>query len=350
MGLTLATVGLLVWLSGCGSMAPMAAPPGTSAPPGTPPGTSAPTGPPPAAVSGVPASAHVMILLEENQNYSDVIGNSQWPYLNSLAAQNGLATQYYADAHPSIPNYFMLTTGQIITLDDNFSGTVDVDNIVRELAAAGKTWKAYEEDLPSVGYLGGDTGNYVKRHDPFAYFTDVINNPAQAQNIVPFTQFAADLAANQLPNYSFITPNVLDDAHNGSPAEADSWLSVNLPALFANAVFQQDGLLIIVFDESGSDITHGGGRVAMLLIGPKAAHGYQSTTFYQHESTLRLMEEALGLKTLIGAAATAPDMGEFFPPPATAATGRPAQSRAAVQRLARGLARVAYKADRWGKL
>ena len=268
----------------------------------------------------MPASNHVLLLLEENQNYTNVIGNSQWPYLNSLATQYALATQYYANAHPSIPNYFMLTTGQTITLDDSFTGTVDADNIVRELAAAGKTWKAYEEDVPAAGYLGEDTANYVKRHDPFAYFTDVINSPAQAQNIVPFTQFAADLAANTLPNFSFITPNIQDDAHNGTPAQADSWLSVNLPALFANAAFQQDGLLIIVFDESGSDIMHFGGRVPMVLISPKAKRAYQSTTLYQHEATLRLMEEALGLKTLIGAAATAPDMGEFFQPISTAAT------------------------------
>lgn len=317
IGLILAAAGLLMGLTACGSTTPASNAAPTAS--GAPPENNAPVPTPPPSISGVAASSHVLILLEENQNYSNVIGSSQSPYLNSLAAQYALATQYYADAHPSIPNYFMLTTGQTITLDDNFSGTVNADNLVRELAAAGKTWKSYQEDLPSAAYLGGDTGSYVKRHNPFAYFTDVINNPAEAQNIVPFTQFAADLGANSLPNFSFITPNIQDDAHNGTPAQADSWLSVNLPALFANAAFQQDGLLMIVFDESGSDVMHFGGRVPMVLISPKAKHGYQSTTFYQHESALRLMEEALGLKTLIGAAATAPAMGEFFQPTSTAA-------------------------------
>src|SRR2546430_11458195 len=80
------------------------------------------------------------------------------PYLNGLAQQYGLATQYYANTHPSIGNYFELATGQIITNNDSYSTIVTVDNIVRELLAAGKTWKSYAEDLPSGGYLGGDTG------------------------------------------------------------------------------------------------------------------------------------------------------------------------------------------------
>jgi phosphatidylinositol-3-phosphatase len=88
-----------------------------------------------------PASAHVFLVVEENHSYSQVIGNASMPYLNSLAAKYGLATHYYADVHPSIGNYFMLTTGQIETLDDSFSGTVKDDNIVRELVKAKKSWR-----------------------------------------------------------------------------------------------------------------------------------------------------------------------------------------------------------------
>src|SRR5438132_4872336 len=99
------------------------------------------------------------------------------PYLNELATQYGLATQYFANTHPSIGNYFMMTTGQIITNDDAFGGPVSDDNIVRELTAAGKTWKIYAESLPSPGYTGGDVFPYLKHHNPFAYFTDVIGNP-----------------------------------------------------------------------------------------------------------------------------------------------------------------------------
>jgi len=103
-----------------------------------------------------PASAHVFLVVEENHSYSQVIGNPSMPYLNSLAAKFGLATQYYADVHPSIGNYFMLTCGQVETLDDSFGGIVKDDNIVRELVKVNKTWRSYAESLPSSGYLGGD--------------------------------------------------------------------------------------------------------------------------------------------------------------------------------------------------
>jgi hypothetical protein len=96
--------------------------------------------------------------MEENQNYSSVLGSADMPYLNSLATTYAYAKSYYADTHPSIGNYFMLTTGQIITNDDGFSGTVSDDNIVRRLIKAGKTWKEYSEDLPSAGFAGAEPG------------------------------------------------------------------------------------------------------------------------------------------------------------------------------------------------
>jgi hypothetical protein len=263
---------------------------------------------------------HVFVVVEENTNYSDVIGSSSAPYMNSLANQYGLATQYYADTHPSIGNYFMLTTGQILTNDDSqtpLSFPISADNAVRELVAAGKTWKAYAESIPSVGYLGGDAtgpdgGQFYTHHVPLPYMTDVQNSPVQRQNIVPFTQFAVDLASNGLPNYSFITPNGCDDAHDCSLNVADNWLKTNIGPLIQSALFQKDGLLIIVFDESSSDNTNGGGQVAAIVVSPFAKLGFKSTTLYQHESVLRLTLEGLGVTTLPGAAASAPAMWEFF--------------------------------------
>ena len=148
-----------------------------------------------------------MVVLE-NHSFSQVIGSPSMPYLNSLANAHSLATNYFADVHPSIGNYFMLTTGQLETVDDNFTGTVSDDNIVRALSGAGKSWKAYMESIPSAGYLGGNAGTYLKHHDPFSYFSDVVSNSAQAANIVPFTQLQADMAANTLPNFAFIAPNI----------------------------------------------------------------------------------------------------------------------------------------------
>jgi acid phosphatase len=280
-----------------------------------------------AGTSAIPQFAHVFVLVEENHSFNDVIGNNNMPYLNSLASANGLATQYYADAHPSLPNYFVLTTGEGTSITgsegDFFSGVVTQDNVVRALTAAGKTWKCYAEALPSVGYLGSDDGAYVQHHNPFVYFSDVRNSSSQAANIVPFAQLGSDISDNSLPDYAFIVPNVNDDAHN-CPAgmttctdqqklvAADQWLSANITSLLASSAFQ-NSLLVITFDESeDADTAHGGGQVAAVMVSPLARAGYKSTTFYQHESTLRLMMEGLGVTDLPGAAATAPDMGEFF--------------------------------------
>jgi phosphatidylinositol-3-phosphatase len=259
-----------------------------------------------------PLFGHVFLLVEENHSYSEVIGNSDMPYLNGLASQYGLATQYYANVHPSIGNYFMLTTGKIETLDDAFSGTVADDNIVRQLVNAGKSWKCYAESLPSSGYTGANSYPYLKRHNPFAYLSDVVGT-SEADNMVPFTEFSSDLASGALPNFSFIVPNVLNDAHDGSLAQADDWLKRNIDPLVSSPTFQNDGLLIIVFDESEtSDVSHGGGHVPAVVVSAKAKKGFQSSTLFQHQSTLRLILSSLGIVTFPGASANAAGMSEFF--------------------------------------
>src|SRR5213592_4576913 len=163
---------------------------------------------------------HVFIVLEENNDYSSVTSSSM-PYLTGLAAQYGLATQYYANTHPSIGNYLDMTSGTVLTNDDSYSGSpFNVPNIFRSLIAAGKSWKGYAEDLPSTGFVDYtqiEVGQFASRHFPPIYYTDVHDNPAQAQNVVPFTQFATDLANGSLPNYSlpnysFIVPNLCNDA------------------------------------------------------------------------------------------------------------------------------------------
>jgi acid phosphatase len=263
--------------------------------------------------AGQPSFSHVVIVMEENHGYSDVVGSSSMPYFNSLVSQYGLATQYFANTHPSLPNYLMLTTGEMESASDSFTGVTTDDNAVHELVKIGKSWKAYAESLPSPGYLGGDSGAYAQDHNPFTYLSDIQNDPTQAANIVPFTQFAADLANNALPQYSFIVPNLNDDAHDGTLTQADSWLQANIAPLIANSAFQSSGVLIITFDEAeDSDVDHGGGQIATLVISSAAKKGFKSTTFYQHQSTLRLMLAASGVSTFPGMAASAPDMTEFF--------------------------------------
>lgn len=267
------------------------------------------------ATSSVAPYGHVFLVIEENAGYTDVIGGSAMPFLDSLAAAYGLATQYYADTHPSIGNYFMLATGQKITDNDAYSTVVDVDNVVRALVAAGRTWKSYAEDLPSVGYLGPDTGGYARKHDVFALLSDVADDPAQRANLVPFSQFAPDLAQGTLPDFANIVPNLCHDGHDCSLGVADTWLREHIGPLLASATFQRDGLLIVVSDEAhDSDTAHGGGRVAWVVVGPGVRRGYRSTTFYQHASTLGLVLASLGVEDRPGASAGAPSMEEFFGP------------------------------------
>lgn len=267
-----------------------------------------------------PTFGHIVIILEENTGLGYLLGNKTGaPYFNSLLDEYGLASEYYANTHPSIGNYMVLVTGQVLTNDDRdtpMSLPVDADNVVRQLVKAGKSWKAYAEGLPHVGYTGGNKGKYAVRHVPIAYLTDVQRSPEQRLNLVPFTQFAEDLRAHRLPQYSFITPDICNDGHSCRIEVMDDWLKANVPALLEDEQFREDGLLIITFDEAwGSDDAHGGGQIATLLISPAfSKRSYRSTTFYQHQSTLRLTLEGLGLgvDALPRLAKDAPPMWEFF--------------------------------------
>lgn len=266
-----------------------------------------------------PKSRHVVMVLEENHSYSTVVGNdSDWPNLNNLIADGALPTNYYADSHPSIGNYFMLTTGQLLTTDDNSTTVWNVDNLARRMLASDVSFKVYAEGIPQ-GYLGGNTGQYVIRHNPFAMLSDVAGSTQVAnQCIWPFAQFAADLANGTLPDFSFIIPDVDDDAHSGTSQQADTWLQANVISRLSNSfAFQPagDGILIVDFDEAATtDTTHGGGHVAPVFWGPNVKAGYAqaSAATYQHESMLRTVMEALGLPNPPASAAAAPSMAEFF--------------------------------------
>jgi hypothetical protein len=267
----------------------------------------------------MPTSQHVVMVMEENQSYASVAGNTAaWPHLNALIKAGAEATNYYADAHPSIPNYFMLTTGQTLTLDDNDTQVWNVDNIARRMLSAKVSFKVYAEGIKQ-GYVGGNTGLYVVRHDPFALLSDVASNSQIAnQTIQPFSQFATDAANKSLPAFSFIVPDVNDDAHSSTSQAADTWLQSNvIGPLSADPAFQTagDGVLIVLFDESvTSDVMNGGGQVSATFWGPIVKSGYKqmSNTVYQHQHILRTVMELLGLSNPPGTAATASDMSEFF--------------------------------------
>ncbi len=292
----------------------------------------------PAQTSSTPAMNPIVLVMLENQSYGDVVGSASMPYLNSLISQGGLATSYYANSHGSLSEYFMLTTGQTITVDNGFTCLVTVDNFVREMAAINKGWMAYAENLPSAGYTGGDVYPYVKHHNPWVYFVDVANNPNEAAHVVPFTQFASDMAAGALPAFSMVIPN---DEHNGHDCPdgtsncsnavklqtTDTWLQTNLAPLFSSTQFQQNGLLVIAFDEGNlSDNAFGGGHIAVVFAGPWAKPAYLSSKFYRHENLLRTFAESLGFQAYPGASIYVSSMSEFLnsspaPPPPTGTAG-----------------------------
>jgi acid phosphatase len=280
-------------------------------------GRSSSVTPPPANVK----AKYVTLVVLENVNYADVVSSVNAPYLNSLIAQGALATSYYANVHPSIGNYFMMTTGEMASTVDTYSGTVSPPDMATELTLAGESWKVHAEGIPGVGYTGGDTGTYLKRHNPFSYFTDV-EGTAAAENIVPFTQLTTD-AGGTPANFTMIVGNIYDVGHDCLPTvttcttalrlqQADTWLKNTLPQVLSNTGFAGSGLLAVTFDESENDNTNGGGQVATVLVGTNVKSGYQATGTYQHESLLRLMLEAQGVSTLPGTSAVAPSMAEIW--------------------------------------
>ena len=181
-----------------------------------------------------PHSPAIVMVMEENQSYATVVGSSAWPNLNQLIANGALPTNYYANTHPSIGNYFMLTTGQLLTNNDNSTTVWNVDNLARRMLAANIPFRIYAEGI-TRGYVGGNTGPYLIRHNPFALLSDIANDSQVAnQTIWPFSQFAIDLANGTLPEFSYIVPNVNDDAHDGTPQQADTWLQTNVVLPLSN--------------------------------------------------------------------------------------------------------------------
>jgi phosphatidylinositol-3-phosphatase len=170
---------------------------------------------------------HVIIILMENEEYGAVIGNPSAPYQNQLASQYALAGDYFAASHPSLPNYFALVAGDTfgVTSDCSPANCALSDKTITSLLdAGGLSWKGYAESMTSnCSQSNSQDGLYVTRHVPFVYFESITGNSGSGEtsdycnaHVVPFTQFSKDLASSDLPSYSFITPNVCDDAHSCS--------------------------------------------------------------------------------------------------------------------------------------
>jgi hypothetical protein len=257
--------------------------------------------------SGVPVFEHVVLIVLENQDYSKVIGSSKMPNLNDLAKSNVLLSDYYAVRHPSLPNYIALMSGntQGITSDctDCF---VKAPNLADKIDAGGRTWKAYLEDLPSPCYVG-DRDPYVQKHNPLVYFDSIRQNPERCQKgIVPLPQLQTDLAANALPNFAFVMPNLCNSGHDCSRTVADDWVKTTVEQLQASPALGKKYLIAIVYDEASDSDTasccglggEGGGHIAAVLISPLAKPGFTDDTQYSHYSLLKTILRAWNLPDL----------------------------------------------------
>lgn len=272
-----------------------------------------------AATVTLPSFSHIFIIVLENTEYSDIIGNPSAPYFNSLASTYGLATQYYAIRHPSLPNYMALTGGSTFGIkSDCHLCYKNATNITDQIEASGRTWRAYMENMPAPCYIGDSPdGLYVQKHDPFIYYNDIRLNPARCTaDVVPFTQFSIDLSNDALPNFAWITPNMCDDAHDCPLSVADAWLSQVVPTILNSSAYQDNGLLFITTDEGITNLgccnNAKGGHVATLVISPLVPGGYQSIVPETHYSLLRTIEDSWGLQPLRNAK-TSSAMSEFFP-------------------------------------
>jgi hypothetical protein len=252
-------------------------------------------------LAAIPTPAHVVIVIEENQTYGEVIGNSDAPYINSLAAGGALFTNSHAIGHPSQPNYLALFSGSTQgVVDDNGPLTFNAPNLASQLIAKGLTFGGYSEDLPSVGSLVLTSGEYARKHNPWSDFSNV-----PASDNMPFTSFPANYA--QLPTVSIVVPNLIDDMHDGTVAQADTWLQQNLGA-YATWAKSNNSLLIFTCDEDdGSGATN---QIATFFYGANVVPGTYSENI-THYSVLRTVEDMYGLTPLANAA-SASDISDVW--------------------------------------
>jgi phosphatidylinositol-3-phosphatase len=249
-------------------------------------------------------TSHVVIVVMENREFSDVVGSSAAPYVNALARRYALATSY-AITHPSLPNYLALTAGSTFGVTSDCTDChVGARNLVDELEAAHLSWKAYMDGMPRRCFKGPAAGRYAKKHNPFIYYDDVSRNPRRCSRIVPGRELGPDLRAGRLPTFVWVTPDLCEDTHDCSVATGDQYLRRLVPAVLR--ALGPHGVLLVTWDEGSSDAgccggTATGGRIATVIAGPDVRRGARPGAAYTHYSTLRTIEEFLGLPLLRGA-------------------------------------------------
>jgi phosphatidylinositol-3-phosphatase len=271
-------------------------------------------------VAELPITGTIFTIVFEN--HSDDVVEDDMPYLESMANAYARADAYYAEHHPSLPNYLIMTSGKDHDVDDDegprhhrLGGT---DNLADQLDAAGVSWRAYMEDMGEPCVLD-DRGLYAVRHDPFVYYTSLADDAARCQDrVVDMAQhFSADLASGEF-DYMWITPNDCNNMHDCSAETADAWLSQVIPQIMASPGYQAGGAIFILWDEGGPDLTYAfGGQqtIPFVLISELlVSRGFVSNILYSHDSYLATIEDAFGMPRLATTLHSVP-MADFFDAP-----------------------------------
>ena len=256
------------------------------------------------ATDEVPDFDHIVLIMLENEYYQDVIGNAEMPHLNAMAKQNVLLSNYHAVSHPSLPNYLALVSGSTQGISsDCLTCFIDQPNLADELEASGRTWKSYQESMPSPCFIG-DLHAYAQMTNPFLYFDSIRKDATRCdRSIVPLSQLDSDLTANQLPNFSLVMPNLCDSGHSCLAATADNWVNEMVVKLQASPALGQNSLIVITFDEGMEHDTAGvdnktQGQVAAVLISPMARQSFIDSSTYSHYSLLKTFLTAWNLPAL----------------------------------------------------
>lgn len=251
-----------------------------------------------------PRFSHVFEIVLENREYSPPHAPA---ILGTLSREGVAATNYYAIAHPSVPNYLALIAGDTFGVhDDTTSLLLPGPTLIDQLESAGLSWKAYMDGMPRPCFLGVQAGRYVRRHDPFLYFARIRSNGLRCRRVQPLTHLKSDLREDIVPNFSWITPDLCHDGHDCAEPVVNSFLSGLIRRITVSSSYRHDGLIVITYDEGTSargccQLAHGG-HVAMVMISPDIRHSYQISTHADHYSLLRTIEDNFGLAHLRGAA------------------------------------------------
>ncbi len=250
-----------------------------------------------------PHPRRVALLMLENRSYEQVIGNRHAPYLNRLAHRYALGTHFYAQTHPSLPNYMALTGGSKFGFTHNCSTcSTGAPNFVNQLDRAGISWRSYFQSIPATGSRVIRDDNYSAHYNPFTYFDRVRANPVDRAKIGSFDGLGRDIRTSRLARFTWISPDLAHDGHNDSLRTTDRYVSRLVPGLLR--ALGPRGLLYVSWDEGrrpdhrGVHGSNGGGRIALIAAGPEARRHSLSRRPANQYALLRSLEAGFGLRTL----------------------------------------------------